>query len=117
MTEAPQAVHRPMKPALDRPSPSAELWVPVLISVNRSRLLERLGETSTTSPDCSAAAPIRHDHQHLAKEALPYEYPRLEMISHIAEDGTFAERLERALTRSNVKVIKHRETNKVSDPN
>jgi len=43
-----------------------------------------------------------------AKEALPYEYPRLAMISHMAEDGTFAERLERALARSSVKVIEHR---------
>jgi hypothetical protein len=43
-----------------------------------------------------------------AKEALPYEYPRLAVIGHIGDDGSFAERLERALARSGVKVIEHR---------
>ena len=43
-----------------------------------------------------------------AKEALPYEYPRLAVIGHVGDDGSFAERLERALTRSGVKVIEHR---------
>ena len=35
-----------------------------------------------------------------AKEALPYEYPRLAVVAQVADDGTFAERLERALARS-----------------
>jgi hypothetical protein len=30
------------------------------------------------------------------------------VIGHVSEDGTFAERLERTLSRSDVKVIEHR---------
>jgi hypothetical protein len=40
--------------------------------------------------------------------ALPFESPKLAVIGHIGEDGSFAERLERALARSGVKVIEHR---------
>lgn len=43
-----------------------------------------------------------------AKEALPYECPRLAVIAKVADDGSFAERLDRALARSAVKVIEHR---------
>jgi hypothetical protein len=42
------------------------------------------------------------------KEALPYEVPRLAVSGHIGEDGSFAERLDRALSRSGIKVIEHR---------
>jgi hypothetical protein len=38
---------------------------------------------------------------------LPYEYPRLAVIGHVGDDGSFAERLERALTRSGVRLIEH----------
>jgi hypothetical protein len=41
--------------------------------------------------------------------AIAYESPKLAVIGHVGEDGSFAERLERALARSNVKVIEHRE--------
>jgi hypothetical protein len=43
--------------------------------------------------------------------AIAYETPKLAVIGHVAEDGTFAERLERALSRSGLhqpKLIEHR---------
>jgi hypothetical protein len=40
--------------------------------------------------------------------AVPFERPKLAVIGHVAEDGTFAERLERALSRSHPKLIEHR---------
>jgi hypothetical protein len=45
-----------------------------------------------------------------AMACLPYEEPKLAVIGHVAEDGTFAERLERALNRSGLqqpKLIEH----------
>jgi ActR/RegA family two-component response regulator len=39
--------------------------------------------------------------------AIPFESPKLAVIAQVADDGLFAERLERALTRSGVKVIEH----------
>jgi hypothetical protein len=41
---------------------------------------------------------------------LAYDRPKLAVIGHVAEDGTFAERLERALNRSGMqqpKLIEH----------
>jgi len=35
-----------------------------------------------------------------AMACLPFEEPKLAVIGHVGEDGSFAERLERALTRS-----------------
>jgi hypothetical protein len=35
-----------------------------------------------------------------AVEALPYENPKLGVTAHVSVDGSFAERLERALVRS-----------------
>jgi hypothetical protein len=43
-----------------------------------------------------------------ASIAIHFEHPKLAVIGHVGEDGSFAERLERALTRSGVKVIEHR---------
>jgi hypothetical protein len=40
--------------------------------------------------------------------AIPFESPKLAVIAQVADDGSFAERLERALARSGVKVIEHR---------
>jgi hypothetical protein len=40
--------------------------------------------------------------------ALPFESSKLAVTAHIGEDGTFAERLDRALMRSGVRVIEHR---------
>jgi hypothetical protein len=42
--------------------------------------------------------------------ALPYESPRLNAIAHVTDDGTFGERLDRALERSELKpkLIEHR---------
>jgi hypothetical protein len=41
--------------------------------------------------------------------AIAYESPKLAVIGHVAEDRTFAERLERALARSHKgKLIEHR---------
>jgi hypothetical protein len=39
---------------------------------------------------------------------IPFESPKLAVIGHVAENGSFAERLDRALSRSGVKVIEHR---------
>jgi hypothetical protein len=43
-----------------------------------------------------------------AREALPYEEPRLAVVAKIADDGSFAERHDRALARSHPKTIDHR---------
>ena len=43
-----------------------------------------------------------------ASIAIPFEHPKLAVIGHVGEDGSFAERLERALVRSGVKAIEHR---------
>jgi hypothetical protein len=41
-----------------------------------------------------------------ARDALPYEEPRLAVVAKISDDGSFAERLDRALYRSSAaKVI------------
>jgi hypothetical protein len=39
--------------------------------------------------------------------AINFESPKLAVIGHVAEDGSFAERLDRALSRSGMKVIEH----------
>jgi hypothetical protein len=60
--------------------------------------------------------PIR-DRMRVAKECLPYESPKLSVIASIDDrDSTFAERLERAIQRSSVKVIEHQPDEKVDSP-
>jgi hypothetical protein len=45
-----------------------------------------------------------------AMAAIPFESPKLAVIGHVGEDGTIAERLDRALARSKVRVIAHQPT-------
>ena len=41
--------------------------------------------------------------KHAAVQCLAYDRPKLAVIGHVAEDGSFAERLDRALSRSGMK--------------
>jgi hypothetical protein len=39
--------------------------------------------------------------------AIPYEYPKLSVVASVNDPERFAERLERAIQRSGVKLIEH----------
>jgi hypothetical protein len=52
-----------------------------------------------------------------AKEALPYESPRLAVVAALGDDGSTAEQLERALVRSGVKLIVNQQQEREPDPN
>jgi hypothetical protein len=50
-----------------------------------------------------------------ASIAINFEHPKLAAIGHVGEDGSFAERFERALMRNGVKVIDHRSNPEPND--
>jgi hypothetical protein len=47
--------------------------------------------------------------------AVQYESPKLAVVAKIADDGTFAERLERAIRNSGVRLIEHQPTKEVEE--
>jgi hypothetical protein len=52
-----------------------------------------------------------------AKAAIDFETPKLSVVASVQDDGTFAERLDRALKRSaEAKLIEHRADEKVERP-
>lgn len=50
-----------------------------------------------------------------ARECLPFERPRLAVIGHVGDNGSFADRLERALERSS-KVLELRKVEELAPP-